>query len=230
MGFFDMPRTESAEDMLEKFRVRELVEYERFCRDNALWDSMLACFAQDSRVEISWYQGSGQGFVEASKKMKAKAPHKLNNTLVWLNGTHAASVTMGSIHIRRRMGGTWVDLVSQVRFLYTARKEQGVWKIVTMNCIYEQDSLLPVCAVPPARPPFARPSYRHLAQVLQEDGYSISEVLPETTSRPPCRRCMRGPPLFWRRARMHKCREKALAPAFAGARAPLSQAEPPKGR
>ena len=96
MGFFDMPRTESAEDMLEKFRVRELVEYERFCRDNALWDSMLACFAQDSRVEISWYQGSGQGFVEASKKMKAKAPHKLNNTLVWLNGTHAASVTMGS--------------------------------------------------------------------------------------------------------------------------------------
>ena len=90
MGFFDMPRTESAEDMLEKFRVRELVEYERFCRDNALWDSMLACFAQDSRVEISWYQGSGQGFVEASKKMKAKAPHKLNNTLVWLNGTPAA--------------------------------------------------------------------------------------------------------------------------------------------
>ena len=142
MGFFDMPRTESAEDMLEKFRVRELVEYERFCRDNALWDSMLACFAQDSRVEISWYQGSGQGFVEASKKMKAKAPHKLNNTLVWLNGTHAASVTMGSIHIRRRMGGTWVDLVSQVRFLYTARKEQGVWKIVTMNCIYEQEDMV----------------------------------------------------------------------------------------
>jgi hypothetical protein len=178
MGFFDMPRTESAEDMLEKFRVRELVEYERFCRDNALWDSMLACFAQDSRVEISWYQGSGQGFVEASKKMKAKAPHKLNNTLVWLNGAHAAGVTMGSIHIRRRIGGTWVDLVSQVRFLYTARKEQGVWKIVTMNCIYEQDSLLPVCAVPPARQPFVRPSYRHLAQVLQEDGFSISEALP----------------------------------------------------
>ena len=178
MGFFDMPRTESAEDMLEKFRVRELVEYERFCRDNALWDSMLACFAQDSRVEISWYQGSGQGFVEASKKMKAKAPHKLNNTLVWLNGAHAAGVTMGSIHIRRRIGWTWVDLVSQVLFLYTARKEQGVWKIVTMNCIYEQDSLLPVCAVPPARQPFVRPSYRHLAQVLQEDGFSISEALP----------------------------------------------------
>ena len=215
MGFFDMPRTESAEDMLEKFRVRELVEYERFCRDNALWDSMLACFAQDSRVEISWYQGSGQGFVEASKKMKAKAPHKLNNTLVWLNGTHAASVTMGSIHIRRRMGGTWVDLVSQVRFLYTARKEQGVWKIVTMNCIYEQDS---------GR---ATGTWHRCCRRMDTPS---ARRCPETTSRPPCRRCMRGPPLFWRRARMHKCREKALAPAFAGARAPLSQAEPPKGR
>lgn len=53
-----------------------------------------------------------------------------------------------------------------------------MWKIVTMNCIYEQDSLLPVCAVPPARQPFVRPSYRHLAQVLQEDGFSISEALP----------------------------------------------------
>lgn len=179
MGFFDMPRTESAEDMLEKFRVRELVEYERFCRDNALWDSMLACFAQDSRVEISWYQGSGQGFVKASKKMKAKAPHKLNNTLVWLNGAHAASVTMGSIHIRRRMGGTWVDLVSQVRFLYTARKEQGAWKIVTMNCIYERDSLLPVSVLPQQNDRlFARRSYRCLAWVLGQEGYEIGEGLP----------------------------------------------------
>ena len=73
MGFFDMPRTESAEDMLEKFRVRELVEYERFCRDNALWDSMLACFAQDSRVEISWYQGSGQGFCGGLEKNEGES-------------------------------------------------------------------------------------------------------------------------------------------------------------
>ena len=49
MGFFDMPRTESAEDMLEKFRVRELVEYERFCRDNALWDLSLIHISEPTR-------------------------------------------------------------------------------------------------------------------------------------------------------------------------------------
>ncbi|MFR7811888.1 MAG: hypothetical protein ACLU4N_23045 [Butyricimonas faecihominis] len=56
--------------VLEKAAIKELVEFERFCRDNALWDEMARCYAVDSHVNISWYQGTGRGFAEASSKMK----------------------------------------------------------------------------------------------------------------------------------------------------------------
>ena len=175
---FDFPHTDTPQQMLEKFQVKELVEYERFCRDNALWEPMLRCFAEDSQVEISWYQGSGAGFVAASQNMKTRAPHKLNNTLVWLNGSRAATVTMGCIQTRSQIGGQWMDLTSYVRFLYTLRRATGRWQIVTMNCIYEKDCLIPAWSeLVGDQAPISRESYGNLARVLGAEGYTIAENL-----------------------------------------------------
>lgn len=176
---FDFAHTGTVEEMLDKFQVKELIEYERFCRDNALWEPMLRCFAEDSQVEISWYQGSGAGFVAASQNMKTRAPHKLNNTLVWVKGDRAATVTMGCIQTRSQVGGQLMDLTSYVRFLYTLRRAGGRWQIVTMNCIYEKDCLTPAwpelaCEQAPIR----RESYGNLARVLGAEGYTIAEDLP----------------------------------------------------
>lgn len=54
------PLLESEKAVLEKTAIKELVEFERFCRDNALWDEMARCYAVDSHVNISWYQGTGR--------------------------------------------------------------------------------------------------------------------------------------------------------------------------
>lgn len=66
----------TAEKIQAKTDILELVQFERFCRDNALWDEMETCFTKDSNVKISWFQGTGHGFIEASKKMTNPAPHK----------------------------------------------------------------------------------------------------------------------------------------------------------
>ena len=64
------PMNNTAQDRADKFDVKELIEFERFCRDNALWDEMKKCYAPGAAVDISWYQGSGYGFVDASGKME----------------------------------------------------------------------------------------------------------------------------------------------------------------
>ena len=80
--------------MLNKFAINELIEFERFCRDNALWQQMHGCYSKDSRVTVSRYKGDGCGFVEESSKMKTIAPHRIYNTLIWLNSDRAVAVTM----------------------------------------------------------------------------------------------------------------------------------------
>lgn len=173
-----IPKTETVEQLIDKAAIRELIEFERYCRDNAQWEEMHTCFAEQSTVTVSWYQGDGHGFVDASSKMKTKAPHKINNTLVWLNGSRAVAVTMASIQTRSIIGGKEYDLTSYVRLLYTAQKEPEGWKLVSMDCIYEKDSLVPAApAEYPANSGF-RPSYGNLAAVLAAEGHAINSELP----------------------------------------------------
>lgn len=63
---FKKLETGAVEEMLNKFAIRELIEFERFCRDNALWEQMHECYSKDSNVTVSWYKGDGYGFVEES--------------------------------------------------------------------------------------------------------------------------------------------------------------------
>ena len=177
---YKKPATKTMEEMLDKFQIKELLEFERFCRDNSLWDEMNKCFAHDSRVTISWYQGSGYGFVEASRKMKNAAPHKVNNILVWLNGNRAVAVMMASILMRKKIHQKAVDLTAYVRLVYQLVKQDDEWKIISLEGIYEKDSLAAV--TPPELESdgfiFTRQSYANLALLLNKDGYSIADNLP----------------------------------------------------
>lgn len=172
---FDRPNIPTLEELTDKYAVKELIEYERFCRDNSLWEQMHTCFAEDSTVCVSWYHGSGHGFVEASSHMEMKAPHKLNSTLVWLNGSKAVAVTMGCIQTRKSVDGSVMDLTSYARFLYTLEKTGGVWLIHSMDCIYEKDCLTPAGLGAVSG---VRESYGNLTHIIGSEGYSIAQDLP----------------------------------------------------
>ncbi|MDR1640176.1 MAG: nuclear transport factor 2 family protein [Clostridiales bacterium] len=174
---FQKPNTSTMEEMLDKFAVKELIEFERYCRDNALWEQMRKCFAQDSRVVTSWYNGDGQGFVEASRKMQTVAPHKINNTLVWLNGSKAVAVTMACIQSRKEVNGRMMDLSSYVRLIYTAAKEETGWKLKSLDAIYEKDCLVPAFPEGMSPPPTARASYANVISVIGSEGYEMNDQL-----------------------------------------------------
>ncbi|NLI54916.1 MAG: SnoaL-like domain-containing protein [Clostridiales bacterium] len=176
---FDTLTTTSAEEMLDKFAIKELIEFERFCRDNALWEQMHDCYAAESYVNISWYKGDGHGFVRKSSEMKTKAIHRLNNTLVWLNGAKAIAVCMASIQSRKRFEQEEMDLLTNVKMIFRTVKDETMrWKITRLDVIYEKDSLIP--SYPANRKPDFRfrESYANLSRVLEEEGYRIDLNLP----------------------------------------------------
>lgn len=174
---FEKLETRTIEEMLNKFAIKELIEFERFCRDNALWQQMHECYSKDSRVTVSWYKGDGYGFVEESSKMKTVAPHRIYNTLIWINNDRAVAVTMACIQSRTKVKSKALDLSSYVRLVYTVVKEENSWKIASLDAIYEKDCLIP--ASPEGMIPDLgfRTSYANLTNVIGNEGYAMDQNL-----------------------------------------------------
>jgi len=177
------PSGDTLENITDKFKIKELIEFERFCRDNAQWKEMKKCFAENSTVTISWFKGSGHEFVEASSKMETYAPHKLFDTLIWINNEKAVSLTIATIQIRQEIDGHLLELQSDVKLLYKTQKINNEWSIISMEGIYEKDSLLPVCPIdgiiiPQEEILKYRSSYANLSYALSQNGYDIDVNLP----------------------------------------------------
>ena len=173
----------TAQGLLDKFSIKELVEFERFCRDNALWDEMKKCYSADSTVTISWFNGSGHGFVEASRKMNSYAPHKLYNTLIWITGNKAIAVTMATIQMRFKIDGGPVELLAESKLVFRIQKIKEEWIIVGFESIYEKDALVPVTPnsninIPPEELSKFRPSYANMSYVLGKKGNQVDQNLP----------------------------------------------------
>ncbi|MFZ7121944.1 MAG: hypothetical protein ACOWWH_13475 [Eubacteriaceae bacterium] len=105
-------------EIMNKSLIKELIEFERYCRDYGYFEEMERCFDQNSVVNISWFQGSGFDFFEASRYMDRFAPHKINNILVWCNGEHAVAECITSIQIRVEIDDALLDLTSNVKLHY----------------------------------------------------------------------------------------------------------------
>ncbi|MCM1566781.1 MAG: nuclear transport factor 2 family protein [Dehalobacter sp. 4CP] len=180
----------TAEEIIDKFNIKELVEFERYCRDQKLWDEMEKCFHPDSSVNISWFSGTGHEFIEASKKMQSNAKHKINDTLIWLNKYRAVVEMMATIHIFGELDGFPVDLMSYSRLHFRVEKREGIWRISSFDCICEKDLLVPVypnnqIVIQEEQLRKYRPSYASLSYMLAKEGYDIDinlagEDKPET--------------------------------------------------
>lgn len=181
--FLKKPQPTTLEQQQTKAQILELIHFERFCRDNALWDEMRKCFSKDSFVEISWYQGTGDGFVTASSEMKLYAPHKIYNALTWLNGNRAVTVMMVTIEAQMEQDGVPFCLAGDAKLLFgTERQANGDWLISRFQSIYDKDAIFQV--VPNSHLPISpsdiapyRKSYACLSYCLERSGFPVSQEL-----------------------------------------------------
>jgi hypothetical protein len=165
--------------------ISQLVLRERQGRDRGRWDQMLACFAPDSRVRLSWFDGSGPEFVEASRAMAERgdqALHRLGPPVVEMVGERALVEMSAVIEVRTNLGDVEVDLASAARLYYRVERRGGRWLVVALDPVYERDTLTPAhpgvaLAVGPSDVAAHRPSYRFLTHVLTARGYPIAQDL-----------------------------------------------------
>lgn len=168
----------SAED------VAQLVLRERQSRDRGWYEEMAACFAEDSVVEMSWFSGSGAGFVRATRDMADRgdlAVHRLGPPTVRIDQDRALVELPLVIERRIDVDGVEADIASACRSQYRVQYgADGVWRIVRITSIYEKDSLTPALPntrldIDPQVLASYRPSYRCLAWDLNRKGYQVGD-------------------------------------------------------
>ena len=181
-----MPQVVSQEDATDITAITQLVVRERESRDLCLWQRMADCFFDDSRVDISWFQGTGKEFVTASRGMYERgmrAKHRLGPVLVSLNGTKAVATLSAIIDIPQQIDGADMTLSSHCLMVYKVEKRKGAWGLMSFGAIYRRDEIIPampgsVISIPPAEVSQYRPSYRNLAWSLARTGYAVNNDLP----------------------------------------------------
>src|SRR5262245_56268862 len=131
----------------DKYACAELIQAWGFYRDQGKWPELLATFAPEGQIAISWFSGSFREFVELSRKAfdaGRYSKHHLFPSLVRVNGDRALAETNVVIFVRQKIDGVLVDMTSHARFLDRLERAGGRWRILERNAIYESDRLDPV--------------------------------------------------------------------------------------
>lgn len=173
------------EAVADRAKIRELMEYERYCRDNGLYDEAEGCYADDAQIHVSWFNGPAKDYWERTRQAKSGgSKHKIFSTAVFVNGDKAVAETQTMmLSPRVSIQGCDMDMVSHVRIFARLERRAGEWKIVYGDCIYERDELIPATpgkAVPDLTDKVKgyRESYRNLSYVLSLQGLPSGDDLP----------------------------------------------------
>jgi hypothetical protein len=186
------------------FAAIQVVLREREARDRRWWDDMRDCFAEDSSVALTWYQGSGHGFVDGSVAMAQgglPSRHRISPPVVRLADDRAVISLPIAIENYVTIDGVECVLSAYARHLYRVERIDGVWKIVQLDAIYERDELTPsipgqTAGIDPSELEGLREPYRLLAWNLGRAGYDVSQDLPADDRPEPVAR-MYGEAFAW---------------------------------
>jgi hypothetical protein len=168
--------------LLDREQIIELIRLERYLRDHARWEELADCYAEDSRVKTTWFEGTGREFARASQEMAEQrgrqSRHLITPTYIRIAGDRALVDSYGEIHNRSMLEGVEVDTLQYCRFFSRVRRTAAGWRLVSFDGIYGKDQIWPVDPSQSLPLTFSqldglRPSYRIWAYMLSLKGYEI---------------------------------------------------------
>ncbi len=176
-------------DHLDRQLIRELVENWVVWRDAGDWERFRTVWHDDGRMMATWFQGSADDFIEASKEGWARGVsilHFLGGSSVEVAGDRAISQTKMTISQRAPVHGVLCDVVCTGRFYDFLERRGGRWGLVHRQPIYEKDRLDPVDPAAELELDASVlerfPSgYRHLAYLQVQVGYQVKPDMPGLT-------------------------------------------------
>jgi hypothetical protein len=175
------------EDALrERLAIREVVENWALWRDAGDWERFRTVWHSDARMMATWFQGSADRFIEASREGWSKGVsilHFLGGSTVDVESARALAQTKMTISQRASVDGVLCDVVCTGRFYDFFERRGERWGIVLRQPIYEKDRLDPVD--PAARLQLDAAllaqfpeGYRHLAYLQTRIGCTVKRDMP----------------------------------------------------
>src|SRR4051794_28825202 len=134
-------------DMVEKLRIREVVENWALWRDAGDWERFRTCWHDDGFMMATWFQGPAAEFIRVSQEGWAKGVsilHFLGGSAIDVAGKRAIAQTKMTISQRAKAEGVLCDVVCMGRFYDFFEDRDGRWAVVLRQPIYEKDRLDPV--------------------------------------------------------------------------------------
>ena len=174
------------EDTMDRLAIRDLVENWVLWSDSGDWERFRTVWHDDGRMLATWFQGTGDEFVEARRaawERNFSILHFLGGMSIDLNGDRAIAQTKMMISQRGSVHGVVCDIVCTGRFYDFLEKRDGSWGMILRQPIYEKDRLDPI-------EPSAELSldaellgrfpegYRHLAYFQVDNGYEVKPDMP----------------------------------------------------
>ena len=165
--------------------VIQVVLHERQGRDRGWWEQMRRCFWPDSTVRLSWYDGDGPGFVAGSEAMfKRGNPtlHHMSAPVAELRGDRAWVEASAAIVAVIDVDGVRGNLTAHSRLNDRLERRQETWRILSLDAIYEYDTLAPsipgkVIEIPSVALERFRSSYAILSWEIARAGRVIPDDL-----------------------------------------------------
>lgn len=166
--------------------IRQAVENWALWRDAGFWDRFATVWHSDGFMAATWFQGSAADFIDVTRKgfhEGVRIHHFLGGTSVDVQGERAIAQTKMTIGQRSQVHGVDCDVVCTGRFYDFFTIEDGAWKVLRRQPIYEKDRLDPVqpdasLSLDERRLLKWPEGYRHLAYLQEEAGFTVKDGLP----------------------------------------------------
>ena len=175
------------EMLLEKQRIREVVENWVVWRDSGQWEKFKTVWHSDGVMMATWFQGHFEEFIKVSIEGWNKGVsilHFLGGCNVEVQGDRAIAQTKMTITQRGPVDGVICDVVCTGRFYDFMEKREGRWGVVLRQPIYEKDRLNPLD--PAAKLELDQnllnqfpEGYRHLAYIQTKLGFTVKPDMPQ---------------------------------------------------
>ena len=175
------------EILLEKQRIREVVENWVVLRDSGQWAKFKSVWHSDGVMMATWFQGHYEEFIKVSIEGWNKGVsilHFLGGCSVELKNDRAIAQTKMTITQRGPVDGVMCDVVCTGRFYDFMEKREGRWGVVLRQPIYEKDRINLVD--PAAKLELDQEllnkfpeGYRHLAYIQTKLGFTVKPDMPQ---------------------------------------------------
>lgn len=128
----------SHEARREKEAVRRLLTFERFARDNQLWDELKGCYVPGAHVKASWFEGTIEDFTEALIKRTDHIPYHIHACLVWIHGNRAAAIVETTFPVKTEIAGVTFNQTGDSQYIYRLVRLNGEWYVTDCQTILEE--------------------------------------------------------------------------------------------